>query len=153
MDFRGNFPFFSISGPFFGHFCPCQARGGFPFSFPFPAFNPFSILYRPDRIPIVSYKLLPEGAQEISGKTRVSKPKHSGQLAGGYAEKEGKKPSIFGSFPLFSRAKCQSCLCLNRVHTKGVMQQHAILRRVLTSSSNSKCFLEGFLEGACKGFQ
>ena len=40
-----------------------------------------------------------------------------------------------------------------RVHTKGVMQQHATLRRVLRRFSNSKCFLEGFLEGACKGFQ
>ena len=40
-----------------------------------------------------------------------------------------------------------------RVHTKGVMQHHATLRRVLRRFSNSKCFLEGFLEGACKGFQ
>ena len=31
------------------------------------------------------------------------------------------------------------------------MQQHATLRRVLRRFSNSKCFLEGFLEGACKG--
>ena len=29
----------------------------------------------------------------------------------------------------------------------------ALLRRVLRRSSNSKCFLEGFLEGACEGFQ
>ena len=29
------------------------------------------------------------------------------------------------------------------------MQQHATLRRVLRRFSNSKCFLEGFLEGAC----
>ena len=28
-----------------------------------------------------------------------------------------------------------------------------LLRRVLRRFSNSKCFLEGFLEGACKGFQ
>ena len=28
-----------------------------------------------------------------------------------------------------------------------------LLRRVLRRLSNSKCFLEGFLEGACKGFQ
>ena len=27
-----------------------------------------------------------------------------------------------------------------------------LLRRVLRRFSNSKCFLEGFLEGACKGF-
>ena len=40
-----------------------------------------------------------------------------------------------------------------RVHTKGVMQPHATLRRVLRRFFNSKCFLEGFLEGACKGFQ
>ena len=40
----------------------------------------------------------------------------------------------------------------SRVHTKGVMQQHATLGRVLRRFSNSKCFLEGFLEGACKGF-
>ena len=39
-----------------------------------------------------------------------------------------------------------------RVHTKGVMQPHATLRRVLRRFSNSKCFLEGFLEGACKAF-
>ena len=38
-----------------------------------------------------------------------------------------------------------------RVHTKGVMQP-TLLRRVLRRFSNSKCFLEGFLEGACKGF-
>ena len=36
----------------------------------------------------------------------------------------------------------------DRVHTKGVMQQHATLRRVLRRFSNSKCFLEGFLGGA-----
>ena len=28
-----------------------------------------------------------------------------------------------------------------------------LLRRVLRRFFNSKCFLEGFLEGACKGFQ
>ena len=33
------------------------------------------------------------------------------------------------------------------------MQQHAILRRALRRFSNNKCFLEEFLEGACKGFQ
>ena len=27
-----------------------------------------------------------------------------------------------------------------------------LLRRVLRRFSNNKCFLEGFLEGACKGF-
>ena len=36
---------------------------------------------------------------------------------------------------------------------KGVMQQHPTLRRVLRRFLNSKCLLEGFLEGACKGFQ
>ena len=40
----------------------------------------------------------------------------------------------------------------SRVHTKGVMQPHATLRRVLRRLSNSKCFLEGFLEGACEVF-
>ena len=40
-----------------------------------------------------------------------------------------------------------------RMHTKGVMQQHATLRRVLRRFSNSKCFLEGFLDGTYKGFQ
>ena len=39
----------------------------------------------------------------------------------------------------------------HRVHTKGVMQPHATLRRVLRRFFNSKCFLEGFLESACKG--
>ena len=34
-----------------------------------------------------------------------------------------------------------------RVHTKGLMQQHATLRKVLRRFSNSKRFLEGFLEG------
>ena len=33
------------------------------------------------------------------------------------------------------------------------MQPHATLRRVLGRFSDNKCFLEGFLEGACKGFQ
>ena len=28
-----------------------------------------------------------------------------------------------------------------------------LLRRVLRRFFNSKCFLEGFLEGSCKGFQ
>ena len=28
-----------------------------------------------------------------------------------------------------------------------------LLRRVLRRFSNNKCFLEGFLEGACEGFQ
>ena len=32
------------------------------------------------------------------------------------------------------------------------MQPHAALRRVLRRFSNNKCFLEGFLEGTCKGF-
>ena len=40
-----------------------------------------------------------------------------------------------------------------RVHTKKVMQPHATLRRVLRRFSTNKSFLEGFLEGACKGFQ
>ena len=40
-----------------------------------------------------------------------------------------------------------------RVHTKGVMQQHATLRRALRRFSNSNCFLEGFLKGACRCFQ
>ena len=31
--------------------------------------------------------------------------------------------------------------------------KRTLLRRVLRRFSNSKCFLEGFLEGACKGFQ
>ena len=35
MHFRGNFHFISISGPFFDHFCCCQAPGRFPFGFPF----------------------------------------------------------------------------------------------------------------------
>ena len=35
-----------------------------------------------------------------------------------------------------------------RAHTKGVMQPHATLRRVLRRFSTSRCFLEGFLEGA-----
>ena len=43
-------------------------------------------------------------------------------------------------------------LSITRMHTKGVMQPHATLRRVLRRFSNSKCFLEGFFEGACKGF-
>ena len=30
---------------------------------------------------------------------------------------------------------------------------NTLLRRVLRRFSSSKCFLEGFLEGACKGFQ
>ena len=30
---------------------------------------------------------------------------------------------------------------------------NTLLRRVLRSCSNNKCFLEGFLAGACKGFQ
>ena len=42
----------------------------------------------------------------------------------------------------------------SRVHAKGVMQQHTTLRRVLSGFSlKGKCFLEGFLEGACKGPQ
>ena len=40
---------------------------------------------------------------------------------------------------------CQIGPCLPP-HTKGVMQQHATLRRVLRRLSNNKCFLEGFLE-------
>ena len=32
--FEGIFHYFSISGLFFGHFCPSQAWGGFPFGFP-----------------------------------------------------------------------------------------------------------------------
>ena len=32
---HGKLPRIPISGPFLGHFCPCQARGGFPFRFPF----------------------------------------------------------------------------------------------------------------------
>ena len=35
----------------------------------------------------------------------------------------------------------------------GVMQQHAILRRVLRRFLKGWCFLEEFLEGACKSFQ
>ena len=41
---------------------------------------------------------------------------------------------------------------VGRVHTKGVMQQHATLRRVLGRFFKGRCFLEGFLEGAWKGF-
>ena len=41
----------------------------------------------------------------------------------------------------------------NRCTPRVVMQPHASFRRVLRRFSNSKCFLEGFLEGACKGFQ
>ena len=37
---------------------------------------------------------------------------------------------------------------LSRAHTKGLMQPHVLLRRVLRRFSNSKCFLEGFLECA-----
>ena len=50
-------------------------------------------------------------------------------------------------------ATCNERSNETRVHTKGVMEQHATLRRVLRRFSSSKCFLEGFLEGACKGFQ
>ena len=39
------------------------------------------------------------------------------------------------------------------VEPRGVVQQHATLRRVLRMCFTSKCFLEGFLEGACEGFQ
>ena len=37
---------------------------------------------------------------------------------------------------------------LIRAHTKGVMQPHAILRRVLRRFFKASAFLEGFLEGA-----
>ena len=44
--FEGVFHYFSIFGPFLGHFCPCPAWGRFPFRFPFfffpfPAFGRF----------------------------------------------------------------------------------------------------------------
>ena len=35
-----------------------------------------------------------------------------------------------------------------RAHTKGVMQPHATLRRVLRKFFKASAFLEGFLEGA-----
>ena len=41
-----HFYYFSIFGPFFGHFCPCPAWGRFPFRFPFfsiSGFWPFSM--------------------------------------------------------------------------------------------------------------
>ena len=50
---------------------------------------------------------------------------------------------------------CYTCLAIGgyfgrvtitkfRVHTKGVMQQHATLRRVLRRFFKGRCFLEGF---------
>ena len=44
---------------------------------------------------------------------------------------------FIGFFPPTPRGSCNNTL----------------LRRVLRRFSNSKCFLEGFLEGTCKGFQ
>ena len=47
-------------------------------------------------------------------------------------------------------------LKLNRAHTKGVMRQHALLRRrVLRRFSRllSRRFQEGFLEVSCSGFR
>ena len=38
-------------------------------------------------------------------------------------------------------------------HTPRGSCNRTLLRRVLRRFSNSKCFLEGFLEGACKEFQ
>ena len=40
----------------------------------------------------------------------------------------------------------------NNGHTKGSCNRK-LLRIVLGKFSNSKCFLEGFLEGTCRGFQ
>ena len=56
------------------------------------------------------------------------------------------------------QGSCDRCLAvwgggISRVCTKGAMQQHATLRRVLRRFSSNKCFLEGFLEGACEGLQ
>ena len=60
--------------------------------------------------------------------------------------------SLFGSRGLRAcnpgRAQKESVGCTPR----GLMQPHALLRRALRRFSNSKWFLEGFLEGACRGF-
>ena len=51
------------------------------------------------------------------------------------------------------RRACATRFPCLRMHTKGVMQQQATLRRALIRFFKARCFLEGFLEGACKGFQ
>ena len=52
------------------------------------------------------------------------------------------------AFAFVEKCCCPSLGCTPRGSCK-----NTLLRRVLRRFSNSKCFLEGFLEGACMGFQ